>query len=130
MKESNQPIRQGLDQRATSDTGPKLSSLGWGCWQLGGGDCWGPSNQAQATRLIQQALDWGINYFDTAEMYNEGRSEVFLGQALKEIVTDDVIVGTKVWPTHLHPQTLRRSCEDSLKRLGRDTIENTQRDRT
>jgi len=123
MEETNQLTGNKLGQTACSHTGPGLSSLGLGCWQLGGGDYWGPSDQAQATRLIRQAVDWGINYFDTAEMYNEGRSEVFLGEALRDIPRDKIIVGTKVWPTHLHPQTLRSSCEDSLKRLGMDMID-------
>jgi myo-inositol catabolism protein IolS len=116
-------MRHKLEQRSSHETGPVLSSVGLGCWQLGGGDYWGPSDQAEATRLIRQAVDWGINYFDTAEMYNEGRSEVFLGEALQGIPRDEIIVGTKVWPTHLHPQALRASCEDSLKRLGMDMID-------
>jgi len=116
-------VKKTLTQNACSDTGPSLSALGLGCWQLGGGDYWGPSDQADATRLIHQAVDWGINYFDTAEMYNEGRSETFLGQALQGIPRDEVIVGTKVWPTNLHPQALRTSCENSLKRLNMDVVD-------
>lgn len=73
--------------------------------------------------MIRRAVDWGINYFDTAEMYNEGRSETFLGEALRDIPRDEVIVGTKVWPTHLHPQSLRSSFEGSLKRLGMEMID-------
>ena len=105
------------------DGGLTLSSLGLGCWQLGGGDYWGPSDQAQATDLIRRAVDGGINYFDTAELYNEGRSEAFLGEALQGIPRDEVIVGTKVWPTHLHPHALRSSCENSLKRLNLEMID-------
>ena len=123
MEETNRLMGHKLNQMACSKTGPTLSSLGLGCWQLGGGDYWGPSDQAEATRLIRQAVDWGINYFDTAEMYNEGRSETFLGEALQGIPRDEVIVGTKVWPTHLHPEALRSSCEDSLKRLGMEIID-------
>jgi len=75
------------------------------------------------TRLVRQALDWGINTFDTAEMYNEGRSEESLGKALQAIDRDQVIVNTKVWPTHLHPRDLRAHCEASLKRLALDYVD-------
>jgi len=123
MMEPTQDNALSVEKNTCSDGGLSLSTLGLGCWQLGGGDYWGPSDQRQATQLIRQAVDWGINYFDTAELYNEGRSELFLGQALQEIPRDQVIVGTKVWPTHLHAQTLRHSCESSLRRLGMDCID-------
>ncbi|MCF7973197.1 MAG: aldo/keto reductase [Phycisphaerae bacterium] len=119
----NQDESETLKQHACGDTGPTLSALGLGCWQLGGGDYWGPSDQAGASRLVHQAVDWGINYFDTAEMYNEGRSETFLGRALKGMARERFVVGTKVWPTHLDPQALRRSCEKSLRRLDLDRID-------
>jgi myo-inositol catabolism protein IolS len=112
-----------MERRACADTGPSLSVLGLGCWPFGGGDYWGPSDVEEVTRLVRQARDWGINTFDTAEMYNEGRSEEFLGKALKGIDRDQVIVNTKVWPTHLHPHELRASCEASLKRLALDYVD-------
>ena len=113
---SNKPV----EQRPCADTGPLLSVLGLGCWPFGGGDYWGPSDVHDVTRLVRQALDWGINTFDTAEMYNEGRSEEFLGKALQGVDRDQVIVNTKVWPTHLRPQALREHCEASLRRLALD----------
>ena len=112
-----------LERRPCGSSGPELSVLGLGCWQFGGGDYWGDSNQENVNVVVQTALDAGINYFDTAEMYNDGRSEVFLGKALKGADRDRVVVGTKVWPTHLHPQTLRTHCEASLQRLDMDTID-------
>lgn len=112
-----------MEQRPCGDTGPHLSVLGLGCWPFGGGDYWGPSDVEDVTRLVRQALDWGINIFDTAEMYNEGRSETFLGRALRGIDRGQVVVNTKVWPTHLHPHDLRASCEASLKRLALDYVD-------
>jgi myo-inositol catabolism protein IolS len=111
------------EQRPCGPTGPALSVLGLGCWQFGGGAYWGPSDQDEVTRIVHTAIDSGVNYFDTAEMYNEGRSEQFLGTALKETSRDRVIVGTKIWPTHLHAPTLRQHCEASLTRLGMDHVD-------
>ncbi len=122
----NQPAQQytsQLEKRPCGSSGPELSVLGLGCWQFGGGDYWGDSNQENVDRVVRTALDAGINYFDTAEMYNDGRSEEFLGKALQGTARDHVIVGTKIWPTHLHPQTLRTHCEASLQRLDMDTID-------
>ncbi|MCH8194364.1 MAG: aldo/keto reductase [Planctomycetes bacterium] len=122
----NQPARQytsQLEKRPCGSSGPQLSVLGLGCWQFGGGDYWGESNQENVDRVVRTALDAGINYFDTAEMYNDGRSEAFLGKALKGTDRDRVVVGTKIWPTHLQPQAIRAHCEASLQRLAMDTID-------
>ena len=61
----------------------QISVLGIGCWSYGGGDYWGPQSQSDVDAVVHKALDLGINYFDSAEAYNEGRSEESLGKALK-----------------------------------------------
>jgi aryl-alcohol dehydrogenase-like predicted oxidoreductase len=119
-RQSSRPV---LERRVCGAAGPVLSVLGLGCWQFGGGAYWGPSDQDEVNRIVHAAVDGGISYFDTAELYNEGRSEQFLGTALKGIPRDRVIVGTKVWPTHLHPKTLREHCEASLRRLGMEYVD-------
>lgn len=105
----------------TSDL--KLSELGLGCWEFGGGEYWGESDQSNVTRIVHRALDLGVNYFDTAEGYNAGLSEEFLGKALKDVPRDSVVVGSKIWPTNLGPKTLVKHCEASLKRLGMDYVD-------
>lgn len=60
-----------------------LSVLGMGCWQFGGGSYWGAQSQKDVDTVVSEALDIGINYFDTAEVYNDGTSEESLGLALK-----------------------------------------------
>ncbi len=55
----------------------KLSALGLGCWEFGGGDYWGESDQHNVIRIVRRSVDLGITYFDTAEVYNEGRSEEY-----------------------------------------------------
>ncbi len=96
-----------------------LSRLGIGCWSFGGGegDYWGAQDQKEVEALVETALDLGITYFDTAEMYNEGRSEEALGRALKSR-RGEAIIGSKVLPNHASPELLRRHCEASLRRLG------------
>jgi aryl-alcohol dehydrogenase-like predicted oxidoreductase len=101
-----------------------LSRLGIGSWSFGGGegDYWGAQDQKEVEALVETALDLGITYFDTAEMYNEGLSEVALGQALKSR-RGEALIGSKVLPNHASPELLRRHCEASLRRLGVDTID-------
>jgi len=101
----------------------ELSVIGLGCWSFGGGDYWGPQNQNEVREVVNAAIDLGINYFDTAEGYNEGRSEESLGEALREYPRDSVVIGSKVAPHNTYPDTLRASCENSLHRLGTDYID-------
>ncbi|MBE0697495.1 MAG: aldo/keto reductase [Anaerolineaceae bacterium] len=101
-----------------------LSRLGIGCWSFGSSveDYWGAQDQREVESLVGAALDQGITYFDTAEAYNEGRSEEALGRALKGR-RSEAIIGSKVWPNHASPELLRHHCEASLRRLGTDFID-------
>jgi aryl-alcohol dehydrogenase-like predicted oxidoreductase len=101
----------------------KLSVLGVGCWEFGGSDYWGPQSQAQADAVVRRALDLGVNYFDTAESYNDGRSEETLGRAIRGLVRDRIIIGTKVSPANAAPAALVEHCEASRRRLGTDYID-------
>jgi myo-inositol catabolism protein IolS len=105
-------------------SGIALSGLGIGCWSFGGDseDYWGPQDQRDAASVVSAALDSGINYFDTAELYNDGRSEESLGRAMIGR-RHEAIIGTKVSPAHTEPATLRQHCEASLRRLGTDYID-------
>ncbi|PIE36215.1 hypothetical protein CSA56_00945 [candidate division KSB3 bacterium] len=112
-----------MELRSCGTSGLELSALGLGCWAFGGGDYWGESDQENVTKLIHCAVEGGMNYFDTAEMYNDGRSEEFLGKAIKGIPRDQLMIGTKIWPTYLYSDTLVEHCEASLKRLGTDYMD-------
>lgn len=103
--------------------GLELPVLGLGCWQLGGGDYWGYHEQETEERVIRTALDLGINYFDTAEAYNEGRSEQALGRILKEVPRDQFKVGTKLSPANAFPDQIKQHCEASLQRLNMDYVD-------
>ncbi len=101
----------------------KLSVLGAGCWAFGGGEYWGEQNRKDVQDVVCRAVDLGVNYFDTAEMYDNGASETALGEALKAVRRDDVVVGTKVSPSNCYPGTLVEHCEASLQRLDTDYVD-------
>ena len=112
-----------MEIRNCGTTGLKLSALGVGCWSFGGGDYWGTQAQEDADEVVRRAVDLGITYFDTAEAYNQGRSESSLGRAVRGIPRDRIVIGTKVSPSNTAAEVLPRHCEASLKRLGTDYID-------
>ena len=112
-----------MEQRYCGNSDFKLSVIGAGCWSFGGGDYWGPLDQQDATKIVHCSVELGINYFDTAEAYNDGRSEQALGEALKGINRESVVIGTKVSPSNCYPDTLAAHCHGSLQRLSTDYID-------
>jgi aryl-alcohol dehydrogenase-like predicted oxidoreductase len=111
-----------LTSRPCGTSGLRLPVLGLGTWSFGGGSYWGPQEQEDVDRVVAQALDYGVTYFDTAEMYNDGASERSLGRALAGR-RDRALVGSKVNPSHTYPAVLRARCEASLRRLGTDHLD-------
>jgi aryl-alcohol dehydrogenase-like predicted oxidoreductase len=87
----------------------------------------GPRLDAAATaKVVHAALDAGINFFDTAELYGDGKSEEYLGLALKGRRKDAIIAskfGHKAYGGNAKPAYLRKAIEQSLKRLGVDCID-------
>ncbi len=112
-----------MQLRKCGNTDLELSALGIGCWSFGGGDYWGQQDQNDVYAVVHNAIDNGINYFDTAEGYNDGRSEVSLGHALRDVARDKYIIGTKVWPQNSHPDMLTEHFENSLTRLNMDYVD-------
>ena len=103
--------------------GLQLSAIGLGCWSFGGGDYWGAQDQKDVDAVVRAAVDGGLNYFDTAEAYNEGRSEEALGLALRGLPRERVVIGSKVSPVHCYPGVLERHCEATLRRLRTDYVD-------
>ncbi len=112
-----------MQKRKCRNANIDLSVLGTGCWTFGGGNYWGDQNQKDVTEVVHASVDLGINYFDTAEVYNEGRSETSLGEAIKGISRDKIVIGTKVSTSNCYKDTLIKHCEGSLKRLQTDYID-------
>lgn len=107
---------------AVGKSGLKISALGLGCWKAGGGKYWGEFSQKETDAVVSCALDGGVTYFDTAEVYNDGASETALGISLRS-KRSRAVIGSKVSTSHARPDLLRRSCEASLGRLGTDYID-------
>jgi aryl-alcohol dehydrogenase-like predicted oxidoreductase len=113
-----------------------ITVIGFGAWAIGGGDWlfgWGPQDDTDSVKAIHRAVDLGINWIDTAAAYGLGHSEEVVARAVRELpVARRPYVFTKcslVWDesrtlTHnLHPDSLRREVDGSLKRLGVDAID-------
>lgn len=114
-----------MEYRRLGTTGLKVSAVGLGCNNFGG-----RVDAAGAKAVVDAALDHGITLFDTADVYGNQRSEVFLGEALGSR-RDEVVIATKfAMPTGKTPLTMGGSrryvlsaAEASLKRLGTDYID-------
>ncbi len=117
------PAQRAMEKRRCGSSSIELSPLGIGCWSFGGGDYWGPQQDGAEREVVAAALDHGVVYFDTAPQYNDGRSEEALGRALRG-QRNRAVIGTKVAPDRcVSAESLRRACEDSLRRLGTETID-------
>jgi aryl-alcohol dehydrogenase-like predicted oxidoreductase len=113
-----------MDKRRFGRTGLQVSLLGFGCGAVGGLMVKG--DPAEQERAVARAVELGINYFDTAQMYGNGESEKNLGRVLRAL-KPDVYVGTKVRlpPTERGKigAAITASLEASLQRLGRDSVD-------
>jgi aryl-alcohol dehydrogenase-like predicted oxidoreductase len=116
-----------VDYRMLGQTGVKVSPL---C--LGAMNFPEPSGEEQSIEIINRALDGGINFIDTANVYNRGESEKIVGRTLKENGRrDEVVLATKVYGTMgdgpneggVSRYHIIKSCEDSLRRLQTDRID-------
>jgi aryl-alcohol dehydrogenase-like predicted oxidoreductase len=121
-----------IEQRRLGHGGPQVSAIGLGCMSIGIADVYTSSVQddSQALRLIQRALDLGLNFLDTANIY--GDSEIKVGKALLGrrhsiilatkfgIVTDSLGQDRGVDGT---PENARRACDQSLQRLGVEQVD-------
>jgi aryl-alcohol dehydrogenase-like predicted oxidoreductase len=116
-----------MQNRILGRTGVSVSPLCLGAMMFGP---WGNTDEADCIRIIQRALDTGINFFDTADVYSAGDSERIVGKALADR-RDDVVLATKFFmPMGADPNMrggsrrwIFRAVEDSLRRLGTDYID-------
>ncbi len=112
-----------MEVRNLGSSDLKLSVLGLGCWAFGGGQYWGAQDQRDVEAVVHRAIKLGINFFDTAEAYNEGASETSLGSALPAKDRGKILIGTKISPSNCAPATLRAHCDASLQRLKIDHVD-------
>lgn len=84
-------------------------------------------NQEETTKVIKRAFELGVNFIDTANVYSHGTSEIFIGNALKELNTprEKVVIAPKVYfnPGKLSKEAIIRECDQSLRRLQTDYLD-------
>ena len=117
-----------MEYRPLGRTGVKVSKLCLGTMMFG---AWGNTDHDDSIRIIHRALDAGVNFVDTADVYSDGESEEIVGKALAGARRDDVVLATKFWgPMGEGPNRggasrrwIFEEVEHSLRRLGTDWID-------
>ena len=117
-----------MEYRPLGRTGVSVSKLCLGAMMFGD---WGTKDHDESIRIIHRALDAGINFIDTADIYSQGESEVIVGKALADGRRDDIVLASKVhMPMGEDPNRrgnsrrwIIRETENSLRRLGTDWID-------
>ena len=125
-----------MQYRKFGNTDLLVSEIGFGAWAIGGGAMigntpigWGDADEVTSVKAIRAALDAGINFFDTADIYGLGQSEELMGKTIGD--RKDIIIATKAGNVSRNDQFtvdyskryILDACEASLKRLKRDVID-------
>ena len=111
-----------MQYRKLGGTDLEVSAVAMGCWAIVGDSTWGPQDEADSIATIEAALDAGINFFDTAELYGDGYSEEILGKVLPKH-RDRVVIASKFGSGRTSAGEVRQACEESLRRLRTDVID-------
>ena len=119
-----------MKERRLGTIGPLVTEQGLGC--MGMSEFYGPRNDEESTAVIHRAIELGVNFFDTSDMYGSGHNEILVGKALKG-KRHKVILATKfgyvrspdgpITGVNGRPDYVAQACEASLKRLGEDVID-------
>src|SRR3989440_10673950 len=117
-----------MEYRTFGRTGWNVSAIGFGAWGIGG-DAWGPTDDKTSLATLNQAVDLGVNFFDTADVYGDGHSEQLIAQ-VRKARSEHIIVATKAG-RRLNPhiasgynrQNLTAFVERSLQNLHMETLD-------
>jgi aryl-alcohol dehydrogenase-like predicted oxidoreductase len=120
-----------MQYRKLGSTGWQVSEISFGAWGIGGG--WGTVDDTVSLQALHKALDLGVNFIDTADVYGDGRSEKLIGQVLRERKGERIYVATKAG-RRLSPheadgynrENLTTFVERSLRYLGVETLDLVQ----
>ena len=120
-----------MNYRTLGQTGWDVSEISFGAWAIGG--AWGTVDDDVSLAALRKALDLGVNFIDTADVYGDGRSEKLIGQVLRERKGERIYVATKAG-RRLSPhvadgynrENLTAFVERSLRKLGVDTLDLVQ----
>lgn len=116
-----------MHYRRLGHSGLKVSEISLGSWITFGSQV----QEQAASELIHAAYEQGINFFDNADMYANGQAEIIMGQAIKDLPREALVLSSKVfWPTMPGPngrglsrKHIRESIDASLKRMGTDYLD-------
>lgn len=120
-----------MEYTTLGQTGVTISQLCLGCMSFGSGHDW-MLDREEGGEIIERALELGINFFDTANIYSNGESEEIVGEVLSEYNRDEQVVATKVYLQMREDdpnsggssrKTIEQELQNSLDRLGMDTID-------
>src|SRR5688500_9401024 len=116
-----------MEHRELGRTGYRISEVGFGAWAIGG--TWGTVSDEDSMAALRRALELGVNFFDTADVYGDGRSERLLGRLRRE-TNAPIVIATKAGrrvPTHTADSytkpMLTTAVERSLENLRVDTLD-------
>jgi aryl-alcohol dehydrogenase-like predicted oxidoreductase len=119
-----------VEQRTLGKNGPMVSAIGLGCMGMSGS--YGQPDETESIATIHRAIELGISFFDTANVYGDGHNETLVGNTLRDY-RDKVLIATKFGIVHGEdatpsgvngkPEYVQQSCEASLKRLGIEVID-------
>ena len=121
-----------MEYRDLGRTGLRVSEIGFGAWAIGG-DAWGTVEDDDSLAAIERAMELGINFIDTADVYGDGRSESLVAEAIRG-QRDQVVLSTKGGlmghhrdperaPVYDQPEKVVKALEASLQRLETDHVD-------
>ncbi|MEU7526805.1 aldo/keto reductase [Saccharothrix sp. NPDC042600] len=119
-----------MENRNAVRLGRRVGVVGLGCWQLGAD--WGQVDEKDALAVLHAAADTGVNFFDTADVYGDGRSETLVGRFLRERGDDGITVATKMGrrveqvPENYSRENFLAWNDRSRANLGVDTLDLVQ----
>jgi aryl-alcohol dehydrogenase-like predicted oxidoreductase len=110
-----------LEYRHLGETGMRVSAISLGTWAFGSE--WGAVSDEESYATLNKAIDLGVNFLDTADVYGDGRSEMLIGRLLKDRPQDEIFVATKAG-RRLDPHTAEGYNYDNLFHFVERSLEN------
>lgn len=120
-----------MERVMLGESGLMVSPVAFGTWQLSP-RFWGEQSKTDAIAAMRKAFDLGINFFDTAEAYGDGEAERVLGEGIRDLPREDLVIVTKVFNhfnpdgsryPDLSPEHIAARCDLSLSRMGVEVID-------